>query len=132
MWTRLLATGFIPLLILALLNSRIYISIRKSKQRLRSLAIRSALPMAILGAKSAAAATTANVAENLKMDALGQTDGGTESPEPRFVHRSMSAMDANRQIRRSFQFKAGNGNLVAILLCRDRRKRQLCCAGIRQ
>ncbi len=49
MWTRLLATGVIPLLVLALLNSKIYLSIRQSKQQLRILAIRSALPMAILG-----------------------------------------------------------------------------------
>ncbi len=49
MWTRLLATGVVPLLVLALLNSKIYLSIRQSKQQLRILAIRSALPMAILG-----------------------------------------------------------------------------------
>ena len=49
MWTRLLATGVIPLGVLAVLNSKIYMSIRQSKQQLRILAIRSALPMAILG-----------------------------------------------------------------------------------
>ena len=48
MWTRLLATGVIPLVLLALLNSKIFLAIRRSKQQLRSLAIRSALPMAIL------------------------------------------------------------------------------------
>ena len=40
MWTRLMATGVIPLLLLALLNSKIYLAIRKSKQQLRALAIR--------------------------------------------------------------------------------------------
>ena len=49
MWTRLLATGAIPFLVLAFLNTKIYLSIRHSKQQLRILAIRSALPMAILG-----------------------------------------------------------------------------------
>lgn len=48
MWTRLLATGIVPLAILAILNSKIYLAIRRSKAQLRSLAIRSALPMAIL------------------------------------------------------------------------------------
>ena len=59
MWTRLFATGIIPLGILAMLNSKIYFSIRKSKHRLRSLAIRSALPMAILGTSPAVAAAAA-------------------------------------------------------------------------
>ena len=58
-WTRLFATGIIPLVILAMLNSKIYFSIRKSKHRLRSLAIRSALPMAILGTSPAVAAAAA-------------------------------------------------------------------------
>jgi hypothetical protein len=40
MWTRLLATGVIPFVLLALLNSKIFLAIRKSKQQLRSLAIR--------------------------------------------------------------------------------------------
>ena len=40
MWTRLLTTGVIPFLLLALLNSKIYLAIRKSKQQLRALAIR--------------------------------------------------------------------------------------------
>ena len=40
MWTRLLATGIIPFLLLALLNSKIFLAIRRSKQQLRSLAIR--------------------------------------------------------------------------------------------
>ena len=62
MWTRLFATGVIPLLVLALLNSKIYFSIRQSKQRLRSLAIRSALPMAILGTNPAVAAAAAAAA----------------------------------------------------------------------
>ena len=35
MWTRLLATGVIPLVILALLNTKIFLSIRQSKQQLR-------------------------------------------------------------------------------------------------
>jgi hypothetical protein len=48
-WTRLLATGVVPLIVLALLNTKIYLAIRQSKQQLRILAIRSALPMAILG-----------------------------------------------------------------------------------
>ena len=40
MWTRLLTTGVIPFLVLALLNSKIYLAIRKSKHELRALAIR--------------------------------------------------------------------------------------------
>ena len=35
MWTRLLATGVIPLVVLALLNTKIFLSIRQSKQQLR-------------------------------------------------------------------------------------------------
>ena len=37
MWTRLLATGVIPLVILALLNTKIFLSIRQSKQQLRDV-----------------------------------------------------------------------------------------------
>jgi hypothetical protein len=48
MWTRLLATGVIPFVLLALLNSKIFIAIRKSKQQLRSLAIRYNYPEVIL------------------------------------------------------------------------------------
>ena len=40
MWTRLLVTGVLPLFLLAFLNSKIYLAIRKSKQQLRALAIR--------------------------------------------------------------------------------------------
>ena len=49
MWTRLLITGIFPLAMLAILNTKIYLALRKSKAQLRSLAIRAALPMAILG-----------------------------------------------------------------------------------
>ena len=49
MWTRLLATGIFPLAMLAILNTKIYLALRRSKAQLRSMAIRSALPMAILG-----------------------------------------------------------------------------------
>jgi len=49
MWTRLLATGIFPLAMLAILNTKIYLALRRSKHQLRSMAIRSALPMAILG-----------------------------------------------------------------------------------
>ena len=35
MWTRLLATGVLPLVVLALLNTKIFLSIRQSKQQLR-------------------------------------------------------------------------------------------------
>ena len=49
MWTRLLITGIFPLSMLAILNTKIYLALRKSKAQLRSLAIRAALPMAILG-----------------------------------------------------------------------------------
>jgi hypothetical protein len=37
---RLLATGVIPFVLLALLNSKIFLAIRRSKHQLRSLAIR--------------------------------------------------------------------------------------------
>ena len=40
MWTRLLATGVIPLVILALLNTKIFLSIRQSKQQLRDTTCR--------------------------------------------------------------------------------------------
>ena len=40
MWTRLFITGVIPFILLALLNSKIYLAIRKSKHQLRALAIR--------------------------------------------------------------------------------------------
>ena len=40
MWTRLFTTGIVPFILLALLNSKIYLAIRKSKQQLRALAIR--------------------------------------------------------------------------------------------
>ena len=40
MWTRLFTTGVVPFILLALLNSKIYLAIRKSKQQLRALAIR--------------------------------------------------------------------------------------------
>ena len=49
MWTRLLATGVAPLALLAILNTKIYLALRRSKAQLRSMAIRAALPMAILG-----------------------------------------------------------------------------------
>ena len=49
MWTRLLATGIFPLAMLAILNTKIYLALRRSRHQLRSMAIRSALPMAILG-----------------------------------------------------------------------------------
>ena len=49
MWTRLLATGIFPLAMLAILNTKIYLALRRSKAQLRSMAIRAALPMAILG-----------------------------------------------------------------------------------
>ena len=49
MWVRLLCTGVFPLAMLAILNTKIYLALRKSKAELRSLAIRAALPMAILG-----------------------------------------------------------------------------------
>ena len=49
MWTRLLAIGIFPLAMLAILNTKIYLALRRSKAQLRSMAIRSALPMAILG-----------------------------------------------------------------------------------
>ncbi|CAB4060863.1 unnamed protein product [Lepeophtheirus salmonis] len=49
LWTRLLTTGIVPLILLAILNSKIYLAIRQSKHQLRTIAIRSALPMAILG-----------------------------------------------------------------------------------
>ena len=62
MWTRLFATGVVPLLVLALLNSKIYFSIRQSKHRLRSLALRSALPMAILETNPAVAAASSPAA----------------------------------------------------------------------
>ena len=51
MWTRLLAIGIFPLAMLAILNTKIYLALRRSKAQLRSMAIRSALPMAILGKK---------------------------------------------------------------------------------
>ena len=38
-----------PLAMLAILNTKIYLALRRSKHQLRSMAIRSALPMAILG-----------------------------------------------------------------------------------
>ena len=40
MWTRLLITGIIPFVLLALLNAKIYLGIRKSKHQLRTFAIR--------------------------------------------------------------------------------------------
>ena len=40
MWTRLFTTGVVPFILLALLNLKIYLAIRKSKQRLRALANR--------------------------------------------------------------------------------------------
>ena len=40
MWTRLFITCVIPFILLALLNSKIYLAIRKSKHQLRALAIR--------------------------------------------------------------------------------------------
>jgi hypothetical protein len=69
MWTRLLATGIIPLTVLAILNSKIYLSIRHSKQQLRILAIRSALPMAILSSQ--------NVTDDLISHASGNANGST-------------------------------------------------------
>ena len=54
MWTRLLAIGIFPLAMLAILNTKIYLALRRSKAQLRSMAIRSALPMAILGKKNTA------------------------------------------------------------------------------
>lgn len=63
MWTRLLATGILPLVVLAILNSKIYLSIRQSKQQLRILAIRSALPMAILS-KNAPSVPMSDLAKN--------------------------------------------------------------------
>jgi hypothetical protein len=49
MLIRFLATGFAPLALLVILNTKIYLALRRSKAQLRSLAIRAALPMAILG-----------------------------------------------------------------------------------
>ena len=40
MWTRLFITGIIPFILLALLNAKIYLGIRKSKHQLRTIAIR--------------------------------------------------------------------------------------------
>ena len=54
MWTRLLVTGIFPLAMLAILNTKIYLALRRSKAQLRAMAIRSALPMAILGKYSSA------------------------------------------------------------------------------
>ena len=49
MWTQLLAKSVFPFAMLAILNTKIYLALRKSKAQLRSMAIRAALPMAILG-----------------------------------------------------------------------------------
>ncbi|TRY77068.1 hypothetical protein TCAL_00022 [Tigriopus californicus] len=76
MWTRLLATGILPLVVLAILNSKIYLSIRQSKQQLRILAIRSALPMAILS-KNAPSVPMSDLAKNKVNPPHGSEDPST-------------------------------------------------------
>ena len=49
MWTRLLITGIFPFAMLAGLYTKIYLAMRRSRAQLRTMAIRAALPMAILG-----------------------------------------------------------------------------------
>ena len=68
-----MATGVIPLAVQALLNSKIYLSIRQSKQQLRILAIRSALPMAILSKAAPSVAMS---------DLLGQTNNNNNGHTP--------------------------------------------------
>lgn len=106
MWTRLLATGIFPLAMLAILNTKIYLALRKSKAQLRSMAIRAALPMAILGKP----ATPPSQMADLRIDSnwpnangnhSGVSNGGSatpplgghasRSPKPHPMNRSVSA-----------------------------------------
>lgn len=93
MWTRLLATGIFPLAMLAILNTKIYLALRRSKAQLRSMAIRAALPMAILGKP----ATPPNCQmADLRIDSnwSRQQNGAPKSPRPALPHpmnRSVTA-----------------------------------------